>query len=135
MKTHQGVPLRGKRGKMVVEEIVMLVLTLLVFGILFLFVARAATGHLVYEEAYAKKVALFLDNSRSEMTIKFYAGDAINVAKKNKITNLDEIIKLNSSGGKVYVDLSGSGGYVHRYFSDSVVEIKREGEYFILTIF
>lgn len=114
----------NKRG-IIYEEIIFLVLNLVFFAVLLVFISQSSEGKLIYEQAYAKQIALFIDEAKPEMEISLDIGDAIKIAEKNKI-DVKEIIKIDNEKKKVEVKLGSVGGYSYAYFSQEVVssEIK-----------
>ncbi len=111
------VMFKNKRADSLIFPIVIfIVLNLVFFGILLLFVYKSSTGALVYEQTYAKQIALLIDSAKpsSEIVIDFEKG--IEVAESNKIISKENLIKIKD--GKVAVRLSTNKGYSYRYFSD-----------------
>src|SRR3989338_6590709 len=63
----------GKRGNMLLSEVVFMVLVLSFIVILVAFVAKQSSAGRVVEEQTAKKIALMLDAARPGMEITLYA--------------------------------------------------------------
>ncbi len=109
----------NKRGD-ILMNVMFITLNLLFFLTMALFVHRAASSAFVYEEAYAKKIALILNRAESGMEIELDISDLVNVALKNKIdpTKIQEIIKIDSDNGTIMVKAKPEGGFVYPYYSD-----------------
>jgi len=108
---------KNKRADSLIFPIVIfIVLNLVFFGILLIFVYKSSTGVLVYEQVYAKQIALMIDSAKpsSEIIIDFKKG--IEVAEGNKIISKENLVKIKD--GKLTVKLSTGKGYSYNYFSD-----------------
>ncbi|MEK6820659.1 MAG: hypothetical protein AABX71_03025 [Nanoarchaeota archaeon] len=109
----------NKRGKILVSNIIFIVLTVLFFALLFIFVAWKSSGAAVYEEAYAKQIALLIDEAKPGTEISLDVSKLSEQARKNKFNG--EIIDIDSESRKVSVILKEGGGYSFRHFSDNTV--------------
>jgi len=126
--------IRGKKGAEVgVETVIFIVLNLLFFTLLLVFAYRNVSGASVYEQAYAKQIALIIDEAKPEMTIFVSMEDGINLAKDNGV-NADSIVKINKDTNEIIVGLYKTGGYSMKYFSDYDVYAKIDGIYLVLNI-
>ena len=76
---------QNKRGSILTENIIFIVLNLAFITILLLFLFSKSGGAPILEEKYAKQIALLIDASEPIMTITLDMEDAIKVAKKVKI--------------------------------------------------
>jgi len=75
----------GKKGSdMLFPPLMFIILNIVFFGILLLFVVKASAGAFVYEQVYAKQVALLIDEAKSEMQILVDFEEGVEVAEKNK---------------------------------------------------
>ncbi len=104
-----------KAGKILFPTVIFFVLNIMFFGILLIFVFRSSGGVIVYEQAYAKQIALLIDESKPVMKIKLNMEEAINLAEKNGVSK-DEIVKINENF--VIVKLSEKGGYSYSFFNN-----------------
>ena len=105
-----------KRGEDIFPNVIFIVVNILFFSMLILFVFKASSGAFIYEQAYAKQVAMLIDYSTPKTDIKIDFSKAINVAKENKKT--ENLVKINDVNKEVIVSLSNQGGYAMKYFSD-----------------
>jgi len=109
--------LKNKRGsEMILPPLMFIVLNIVFFSVLLVFVVKASTGALVYEQAYAKQVALLIDEAKSDMQILVDFEEGVEVAKKNKKTS--GLVKIDNKTNQVVVSLGSKGGYSYKYFSD-----------------
>ena len=114
--------IKNKKGSdMLFPPLMFIILNIVFFGILLLFVIKASTGAFVYEQAYAKQVALLIDEAKSEMQILVDFEEGVEVAEKNK--KKSNLISLDKEENKVIVNLGGKGGYAYKYFSDYEVNV------------
>ena len=94
---------RGKKGNILTENIIFIVLNLAFLSILLLFLLSKTSETAVLEEKYAKQIALMIDAAEPGMRIHLNMEDAIEKAVKNKI-NPSDIVSIN--GNVVTVKLS-----------------------------
>jgi hypothetical protein len=124
-------------GDIVIGRIVIIFLIIFIFISAFIFVASVSGGANVLEKAYAKQIALLLDNAKKETILEIDFEESIKAAEKNKggVLTFDEkksLVYLNN--GEVKVTLSGEG-YSVNYFSDfdASVDFKENKLVLILT--
>jgi hypothetical protein len=104
-----------KRGNILVENLIFIILNILFLTILVLFLYRQGNGAIVLEQSYAKNIALLVDAGRPIMEMKLNMEDAINLAEKNGLKR-EEIVKI--TGNTVTVKLSDKGGYSYSFFNN-----------------
>ena len=108
------------------ENFIFLVISLFLFLGAFAFVLGYNDGAVLYEDFYAKEIALLID--KAEAGTEF----AIDVSKISKIAvdngkKVNDIIKIDNVNNKVIVSLRDSGGTSFAYFNDAdIVEWKVE---------
>ena len=96
----------GKRGNILTENIIFIVLNLAFIAILLLFLFSKTESESVLEEKYAKQIALLIDAAEPGMRIHLEMEDAIEKAAKNEV-NPSEIVTIN--GNVVTIKLSEKG--------------------------
>ena len=96
-------------------QIMVTILNLIFFAILLAFIYRSSQGGLIYEQAYAKEIAMLIDEAKPGMDISFKMDKGIELVEKNN-KDKNKIVSIDKN--KVIVDLSGKGGYSFEYFSD-----------------
>lgn len=125
---------RGEGEGVIFPIIIFTVLNILFFLTFSLFVARSSSGAFIYEQGYAKEVALIIDNLKpgSEGVIDLKVG--VDKAKELRNTKsasdqdvAGSIIRIDESANKVTASLGGKTGYSFKYFSSCKVELKAEG--------
>ena len=109
-----------KRGQILAENIIFIILNLVFLSILILFIYSKSGGEAVLEEKYSKQIALIIDSAKSGMEIHLNMEDAIKKAKSNNF-DLNKIVSI--SGNMVTVKLREKGGYSYSFFNDVDVSI------------
>jgi hypothetical protein len=105
----------NKRGTILIENVIFIILNLLFVSILILFLFRQGNGAVVLEQSYAKNIALLIDSSKPVMEMKLNMEDAFDLAEKNGVTR-EEITTV--SGNVITVKLSKKGGYQYSFFNN-----------------
>jgi hypothetical protein len=124
---------KGSTNTILLETIAFVIFNLAFFFILLIFVYNSGSQTFVYEQSYAKQIALLIDNAKTDMIIM------VNVVEINKIAleknkPLDKIFYLDKGNNKVSVSLNPSGGYSYSYFSDYNVDLKLNGDWLSIII-
>jgi len=122
----------SKKGNILTENIIFIVLNLVFIMILMLFLFSKIDSTAVLEEKYAKQIALMIDSGMPGMTISFDMKDAYD--KLEEGLEWADAVKIN--GNKVYVKLSDKGGYEYSFFNNVDVGFysdnpEEEGHYVI----
>ncbi len=114
-----------KRGTILVENIIFIILNLVFLTILIIFIAKQGSGAIVLEQSYAKQIALLVDSAKPVMIIKLNMNKAQKLADKNEV-DFKDVVKINEN--IVTVKLSDRGGYSYSFFNDVNVTHYPEGE-------
>ncbi|MCK9595596.1 hypothetical protein M0R19_00195 [Candidatus Pacearchaeota archaeon] len=109
-----------KRGSLLVENVIFIVLNLIFITILAFFIFRQGNGAIVLEQSYAKNIALLIDSAKPVTEMKLNMEDAMTLAEKNGVSR-EEIVTRN--GNIITVKLSKQGGYQYSFFSNVDVSI------------
>ena len=124
--------IKSKRGTILAENIIFIVLNLIFLTILIIFLFSKMGDAAVLEERYAKQIALIIDSAKPVMEIHLNMEDAIKESSKEKwegdiVTIQENIVK---------VKLREKGGYSYSFFNDVDVTAYPDinGEGYILTI-
>ena len=64
------IKLKNKRGTILVENVVFIILNLLFLSIVILFLFKQGGGAILMEQSYAKNIALLIDSSKPVMELK-----------------------------------------------------------------
>ncbi len=121
----------NKRGSeaIVWPQIIWMVIFMMIFVVSIIFINKAVSGAFIYEEVYAKKIALIIDGSRSESKFYIDVSDALESVKKNKYNCTSTNSERNNDcffieGNMVRVKLFGEDeGYEYAFFSDYEIEL------------
>ena len=108
-----------KRGQILVENIIFIILNLVFLTILILFISSKSGGEAVLEEKYSKQIALIIDSAKPGMIIHLNMENAIKKAKNNGFK--ENIVSI--SGNTVTVKLREKGEYPYSFFNDVGVSI------------
>lgn len=127
------VPRNKKAEENIMEKIIFLILNLAFFVIMLLFVNSSGNREFVYEQIYAKEIALIIDNAKPEMAMLLDVSKLVELAKDND-KDVNEIIKLDKENNRVFISLRGTRGYSYKYFSDADIELKLQGELLSISI-
>ena len=110
--------IKSKRGNILTENIIFIVLNLVFLTILILFVFSKAGGAAVLEEKYAKQIALTIDGAKPLMEITLNMEDAFK--KMDNGWNKDDVVLIKDN--VVTVKLREKGGYSYSFFNDVKVD-------------
>jgi len=105
---------KNRRGTILLENIIFIILNLVFLTILILFLFRQGSGAIVLEQSYAKNIALLIDEGKPITEMKLNMEDAMNLAEKNRVAR-EEIVKIN--GNVVTVKVTEKGGYQYSFFN------------------
>jgi len=106
---------KDKRGQILLENVIFIILNLVFLTILILFLFRQGNGAVVLEQSYAKNIALLIDSAKPITEMKLNMEDAMNLAGKSGVAR-EEIVKINDN--IVTVKLTEKGGYQYSFFND-----------------
>jgi len=113
--------------------VIFVILNLMFFSMLLYFVIKQSTGAVVYEELYAKKIALLVDNARCNTDIVMNVSELSGVLEKNNY-ELANVFGFNSAKSEVVVRVASKGGYAYRHFSNCKLSSEIIDENLILKI-
>lgn len=108
---------KGKKGEMLIENIVFLILNLAFLAILVLFLVKQGGSGSLYEETYSKQIALLIDSSRPGMEMEINLQDGYDIAKENGVP-VDQVVVINNELNTVTVRLSQDGGDEYHFFNE-----------------
>ncbi len=133
------IKLKNKKGTLLVENVIFIVLNLLFLSIIILFLAKQGGGAILLEQSYAKNIALLIDSSRPlnelrlDLELRLNMEKGIEVAEKNNILPEDVV---DITGNIVRVKLSEKGGYEYSFFNnvDATAYPDVESGYYVIKI-
>ncbi len=105
----------NKRGELLIENIVFIILNVVFLAILVLFLLRQGEGAVLLESSYAKESALLIDAAKPGMIFFVNMEKGLDVSKDNEI-DFSEVVEVGDN--YVNVKLSGKGGYKYAFFND-----------------
>lgn len=111
-----------KRGTILMENVVFIILNLLFIMILVIFISKQGQGAILLEESYAKQIALLIDSAKPEMTIILNMENAKELSGKNEVS-FSEVVRVDKENNLVIVKLSSDGGYSYGFFNDVDVSV------------
>ncbi|MCK5624539.1 hypothetical protein KAI04_01735 [Candidatus Pacearchaeota archaeon] len=111
---------RVKKGAILMENVVFIILNILFLSILILFLLKQGQGAALLEQSYAKQIALLIDSAEPGMTMILDMSKAKDLAEKNGLEFKDIVINTDNI---ITVRLSESGGYSYSYFKDVDVSL------------
>lgn len=104
----------NKRGQMIPEQIIFLVLNIFIFSALLFFVWRSASDVSVAEEIMAKKLALIIDGMRPGTEVNMTLVNFYKIMEKNNFKEFP--IKIENN--QVNVRATSGKGYSFEFFSN-----------------
>ncbi len=110
---------KNKKGNILTENIIFIVLNLVFLSILVLFLFTKMGSSAVLEEKYAKQIALIVDSAKPGMIIHLNMEDAIETAL-DEGRNLKEVVLIRDN--IITVQLREKGGYSYSFFNDVRVD-------------
>lgn len=105
----------NRRGQILIENVVFIILNLIFISILILFVMLKSGSEATFEDKYSKQIALMIDSAKPGTIIILNMEDAIEKAEKNN-WGKDNIVSIE--GNKVIVKLREDGGHSYPFFND-----------------
>lgn len=116
--------MKNKKAQLL-EELIYIIPSMVFFIMLFYLVGNYSEGKPVYEQAYAKQIALTIDKAEPGTFISLYLGELVDKSGGKKAY---EIVKIDNNEKKVFVSLGKYAGYSYNYFNDVKIEVKNKDE-------
>lgn len=98
------------------ENLVYILFAVVFLMMMFLGVVRAGSSSILYEQIYAKQIALVIDKAEPGIEVKLDIYDLYDSARKNKFSG--EVVKIDNGENKVSVKVVDGKGYDFYYFND-----------------
>jgi hypothetical protein len=118
----KNMKINKKGDEILTEHVIFIVLNLIFFAVMLLFILRSSNSAGVYEQAYAKQIAMLIDRAEPDMTFSIDISKLIEIAKKKgQITA--NIVGIDNTNNKVTVSLSKTKGYSFQYYTNYDVSI------------
>lgn len=110
----------NKKGDFVVlETTIFIVLNLMFFVIIFIFIRSSSNNDLIYEQTYAKQIALFIDNAKPGVELTLDISKLYEISKNNHFTG--NVVVIDNLNKRVKINLVDGKGYSYGYFTNSSV--------------
>ncbi len=106
---------KNRKGQILVENVIFIILNVLFLTILILFLYKQGSGAVLLEQSYAKNIALLIDSAKPGMEMKLNMDDAMALAEKSGL-NRSQVVQIE--GNMVKVKLSQNGGYEYSFFNN-----------------
>lgn len=116
---------------MTLETVIFLFLNLIFLVMMLMFAYQQGNRYFVYEESYAKQIALLIDNAKPDMAIMMNIEDLVKIAKKEN-KPLNEIFSIDENQNMVKVKLDR--GYGYKYFSDYKVDLRFDEKWLTINV-
>lgn len=113
-----------KRGTILVENVIFIILNFVYLSILVAFLVNQATDASIIEQSYSKQIALLIDSAKPGMEIYLNMEDAFDKAEKSEYSG--EIVRI--VGNQVIVKVEGTDerrGYTYSFFNDVDVNVAK----------
>ena len=112
--------MKNKKGVEIgMDNLVFLLLVIVFVSGMLLTVNRNGSQVTLFEQIYAKQIALIIDKAESGMEIEVDMFDVYRIAKENKLGG--NPVSIDNDLGKVNVKLVKGNGYDYYYFNDNRV--------------
>ncbi|MCX6747044.1 MAG: hypothetical protein NTU63_02820 [Candidatus Pacearchaeota archaeon] len=105
----------NKRGIILMENVIFIVLNILFISILALFIYKQGNGAIVLEQSYAKNIALLIDSAKPVSELRLNMEDAMDLAEKNGVDR-EQVVKIENN--IITVKLNKDSGYQYSFFND-----------------
>jgi hypothetical protein len=115
--------MEGKKGNLIAwETIIFFLLNLIFFFGVFYFISSAGGKAFVYEETYAKQIALMIDSAKPGTVVMINIAELKEIALKNG-KPIENVFTVDSGRNIIGVGLNNRGdSYSYSYFSNYDVE-------------
>ena len=107
------------RENLLIGNLVYLIFVLVLVIGLFFFVGRAGSQAPLFEQVYAKQIALLINKAQPGMEFELDTFDLIEIARKNGYNG--EIVFIDNVNNVVNVKLRNGKGYSYEFFSNNEV--------------
>ncbi|MBT4166478.1 hypothetical protein HOE04_05550 [archaeon] len=97
-------------------NVVYILLVVVFIGVIAVAIARVGSNSTLYEQIYAKQIALLIDKGDVGMEIEMDVYELYSFAKKKRFKG--KIVDINKESSEVVVRLVDGKGYSYGYFND-----------------
>ena len=125
--------MRNKKGQILQENVIFIVLNVAFFSIIILFLYMQGSSVHLKEEETAKQIALLIDASKPGTEIQVNLKDFFEKAGKEGV-NEGKSVEIDNTKNLVIVRGSKDSFYEYSYFNDVNVEYTFNGDYLVFVI-
>ena len=127
--------MRNKKGDILMENLIFIILNVVFLGILILFLINQGNGVIFLERSSAKQISLLIDSASPNSILKLNFEKALEMAEENGISK-GEVIKIDNEKNTVTVSLKEESYYTYHFFNEVNVDHypDKDGIYYIFTI-
>ncbi|MEK6872990.1 MAG: hypothetical protein AABW90_03180 [Nanoarchaeota archaeon] len=123
-----------KATNTLLENLVFILLVIVFISIMYFAITRAGSQSILYEQIYAKQIALMIDKAKPGMEFELDTFEMQRIARKNNF--LGNLVNIDNDKNKVNVKLIDGNGYNYYFFNDVNVvwNLKKDERKLILEI-
>jgi hypothetical protein len=121
----------NKRGEILVENLIFIILNLAFVVIMVLFLLKQGSGATIMENTYSKQIALMIDVAKPGMLLKINLEKLKTVSDKNGI-DFENVVKIRDN--VVTVKLTEKGGQTYSFFNNVSVTPYSDGIFYVFPI-
>ncbi len=108
--------MRNKKSDTLIENLVFILLVIVFVSIMYFTITRAGSQSVLYEQIYAKQIALIIDKAKPGMEIELDTFEMQRLSRKNNY--LGNLVNINNDENKINVKLIDGKGYSYYFFND-----------------
>lgn len=126
--------MKNKKSDTLIENLVFILLVIVFVSIMYFTITRAGSQSVLYEQIYAKQIALIIDKAKPGMEIELDTFEMQRLSRKNNY--LGNLVNINNDENKINVKLIDGKGYSYYFFNDVDViwNLKKDERKLILEI-
>lgn len=109
--------MRNKRGQIIAENVIFLVLNLIFLAILAIFLVNQSSGTPLLEDVYSKQIALLIDSAKPGMSMEVNLERAYEIAKEEGVP-FEDVLKIDTDKNYVYFSLGDGDGRRYHFFNN-----------------
>lgn len=124
----------NKKSDTLIENLVFILLVIIFISIMYFAITRAGSQSILYEQIYAKQIALMINKAKPGMKIELDTFEMQRIARKNNF--LGNLVNINNDENKINVKLIEGKGYSYYFFNDADVSwnLKKDDRKLILEV-
>ena len=108
-------------------QVVLLILLAVLAGVVFISLNQYKHDAKFWEDYYAKEISMIINLAEPGDEISIDVQHMSKIARKNKVVDLDQMIRFDGKENEIIVSLRNDGGTRFSYFNDVIISESREG--------